>query len=89
LLGVLYLEEVGTREVAVVGAAEHAAAMERVYWEKYRPDCIIAVGTGEPGAIPLLEDRQAPPGAAAAHVCRNFTCDLPVFTPAELRAKLS
>jgi hypothetical protein len=89
LLGVLYLEEIGRREVAIVGAAEPAAELQRVYWEKYRPDCVLAVGIGEPGAIPLLEGRHAPPESAAAHVCRNFTCDLPVSTPAELRTKLS
>ena len=39
--------------------------------------------------VPLLTGRGLVNGAAAAYVCRNFACQLPVTDPAELRAALS
>jgi uncharacterized protein len=47
-------------------------------------------GTGSDTApVPLLTGRGLVNGAAAAYVCRNFACQLPVTDPAELRAALS
>lgn len=40
-------------------------------------------------AVPLLADRPAVGGTAAAYVCRGTVCDLPVTTPEELRAALT
>ena len=44
------------------------------------------VAVGEPGAagVPLLADRPLVGGAAAAYVCRGFTCAAPVTEPADL-----
>ncbi|MEV0709212.1 thioredoxin domain-containing protein [Nocardia aurea] len=39
-------------------------------------------------AVPLLADRPAVGGTAAAYVCRGTVCDLPVTTAEELRASL-
>jgi hypothetical protein len=88
LLGVLYTQEHGVREVAIVGPEESRASLVRVFWERYRPDCVLATGSGDAGAVPLLEGRHAPPDHAAAHVCRNFTCALPVSTADLLRDRL-
>jgi uncharacterized protein YyaL (SSP411 family) len=88
LLGVLYAEHQGRRQVAIVGAAAARRELERVYWEEYRPDCVLAVGPGDSGAIPLLADRH-PGDAAAAHVCRNFSCDLPATEGDQLRRQLA
>jgi uncharacterized protein YyaL (SSP411 family) len=38
--------------------------------------------------VPLLEGRGLVNGGAAAYVCRNFACQLPVTDPAELQALL-
>ncbi len=61
LLGILYVEEVGRREVAIVGATGPVADLRRVYWETYRPDCVVAVGTGDSGTDPAAP---GPPGTA-------------------------
>ncbi|MEU1984245.1 thioredoxin domain-containing protein [Nocardia sp. NPDC019395] len=39
--------------------------------------------------VPLLADRPAIDGTAAAYVCRGSVCDLPVTAPADLRAALT
>jgi uncharacterized protein YyaL (SSP411 family) len=39
--------------------------------------------------VPLLAGRDLVDGAAAAYVCRNFACQLPVTDPAVLRAALA
>ena len=47
-------------------------------------------GTDSGGAlVPLLTGRGLVNERAAAYVCRNFACQLPVTDPAELRAALS
>jgi hypothetical protein len=54
------------------------------------PDGTDPDGTGPDGApVPLLTGRGLVNGGAAAYVCRNFACQLPVTDPAELRAALS
>lgn len=84
LLGVLLTAESGVKEVAVIGPADDRRPLERVLWEAYRPECIVASGAdGSP--IPLLHDRGTAGATAAAHVCRGFVCDLPVTNADALR----
>ncbi|MEA2002922.1 MAG: thioredoxin domain-containing protein [Actinomycetota bacterium] len=87
LLGVLITAGAGFKEVAIVGPADQRRSFEEVLWQDYRPECILAVGDGE-GPIPLLKDRGTAGTTVAAHVCRNFVCDLPVTTPEALRNQL-
>jgi uncharacterized protein YyaL (SSP411 family) len=77
------------REVALVGDREGVAALAAVVREERRPHVVLAGGPGEgPTAVPLLEQRTALDGRAAAYVCERFACKQPVTEPEELRALL-
>jgi len=67
----------GVKEVAVIDAPR----LEKVVWEAFRPEVVLATA----GTAPLLDDRL--PGRA--YVCRNMVCELPVTTPDALRAQLA
>ncbi|MBE2319773.1 thioredoxin domain-containing protein [Solirubrobacter sp. CPCC 204708] len=68
------------REVALAGAdvADLAAVVRRGFF----PHVVLAGGGGN--AVPLLEGREPVNGEAAAYVCENFTCGLPVTRGEEL-----
>jgi len=82
------------REIAVVGDpdSEDTQALVREVWRRYSPNSVLAVGRpDDPEAaalVPLLADRPALEGHAAAYVCERFTCKMPVRDPAELGAQL-
>ncbi len=88
LVSVLSVTGSGVREVAIVGPDGTREPLERVLWEAFRPDCVLATGSGGAGPIPLLEGRDSGGRGALAHVCEHFVCALPVATPDELRARL-
>jgi uncharacterized protein YyaL (SSP411 family) len=78
------------REVAIIGSPGDEdvqtllASLNEAYW----PDIIIATGlSGD--TIPLLQDRAQLDNQATAYVCRQFVCQLPVTTPADLISQLS
>ncbi len=75
-----------TREVALVGddLSELAALMR----EQSRPHLVLAGGPEGSDQPPLLANRTTVDGKPAAYVCQNFTCDLPVTQPDELRRLL-
>ena len=73
------------KEVALAG--EDPGALLAVVRETFRPHVVLA--GGEPGEVPLLEDRGPVDGRAAAYVCERFACQRPVTEPEELRALLA
>jgi uncharacterized protein YyaL (SSP411 family) len=75
-----------TREVALIG--ESLSALAAVIREKPRPHLVVAAGPEGAADPPLLDGRTVVDGKAAAYVCQNFTCRLPVTDPAELRRQL-
>jgi uncharacterized protein YyaL (SSP411 family) len=79
------------REVALVGDSldEFTAVVRR----RFRPTVVLA--GMKPGdeealdAIPLLRGREPVDGRAAAYVCQDFTCRMPVTEPAALERELA
>ncbi|HUS93598.1 MAG TPA: thioredoxin domain-containing protein [Patescibacteria group bacterium] len=76
-------------EIAIIGDNSVAGtqALVDAAYNKYRPNQVVALGRGNEG-IPLLEGRTTIDGQAAAYVCRNFSCDMPVTEADLLEAKL-
>ncbi|MBT8214239.1 MAG: thioredoxin domain-containing protein [Acidimicrobiia bacterium] len=72
------------KEVAVVGGDE----LGTVIWERFRPECVIAMGDGVATPVPLLHDRPLEEGPVA-YVCRGFVCDAPVRDANSLRDAVS
>jgi len=90
-LQALQLHLSAPQEVALVGDSleELWAAVRR----RFRPTVVLAgMAPGDEealDAIPLLRGREPVAGRAAAYVCRNFTCRMPVTDPAELERELA
>ncbi len=76
---------VGIREVALIG--DDTSSLQRIVWDAFRPDVVVALGDGSPSAVPLLLDRPGTP-SGLAYVCQNLVCDLPTDTPEALVAQL-
>jgi uncharacterized protein YyaL (SSP411 family) len=76
----LALEPAG--ELAVVwpeGSDRNAAEpLLRAFHSRYRPSFVLAGGPAGSTSPALLRDRTAVTGAAAAYVCRDFSCRTPV-----------
>jgi len=81
----------GPAEIAVVGppGSRHTHELHRTALLAAPPGAVLALGDGADAAVPLLAGRGLVEGGAAAYVCRDFTCRLPVTDPAALRAELS
>jgi uncharacterized protein YyaL (SSP411 family) len=80
-------------EVAVVGdrsRAETRMLLDPV-WSTWRPFQVLAAAAPDAvaaSAVPLLDDRVPIDGQPTAYVCRDFVCQLPVTTPAQLVEQL-
>jgi uncharacterized protein YyaL (SSP411 family) len=72
------------REIAIIGDPNSAdtPALLSVVRDGYRPFQVAALAApgSQPPTVPLLKDRGLVEGQPAAHVCRNFTCQVPVIT---------
>ncbi|MEU3978717.1 thioredoxin domain-containing protein [Streptomyces sp. NPDC026672] len=82
----------GPREVAVVGpdlSDAATSALHRTALLGTSPGAVVAAGSVGSDEFPLLADRPLVDDAAAAYVCRNFTCDAPTTDPERLRTALS
>ena len=75
-----------TREVALVGnELDELAAVVR---EEPLFHLVLAGGPEGAERPPLLADRTTVDGKTTAYVCENFTCQLPVTDPEDLRKRL-
>jgi uncharacterized protein len=86
----------GPAEIAIVGPGDDPRTHDllRTALHLAPPGAVLAIGPGSDSAdsaaaesarVPLLAGRGLVKGGPAAYVCRGFTCQAPVATPAELR----
>jgi uncharacterized protein YyaL (SSP411 family) len=92
LLGVLETLLSPSQEIAIVGAMDDEAtrALLTEVRRHHLPNTVLAFK--EPAAeslLPILEGRTLVDGKAAAYVCENYACQLPVTTVPELRRLLT
>jgi hypothetical protein len=78
------------REVAIIGNAESpdTRALVAVLERAHLPHTAVVVAAPDEAHLPVLEGRGLVGGQAAAYVCENMVCQLPVTTPEALRAAL-
>ncbi len=82
------------KEVAIIGGPldpDTRALVEHVY-RPFMPHRVLVVATpdaGDESGSPLLSGRTLVDGKAAAYVCENYVCKLPVTDPRELSAQLA
>jgi uncharacterized protein YyaL (SSP411 family) len=90
LLGVLDAYLAPSQEIAIIGASEDAGtvALLREVRRHFLPHAVLAFTPPEVASVlPLLQGRTLVDGNAAAYVCENYACKLPV-TSAEALAAL-
>ena len=80
-------------EVALAGEPSRGdfETLRRAAFESANPNRVLAHADDAESladVVPLVASRRSRTGAAAAYVCRNFACDLPVSDPAALRSAL-
>ncbi|MCW2878616.1 MAG: hypothetical protein JWQ95_2716 [Sphaerisporangium sp.] len=77
----------GPVEVAITGPVDdpRTTALHRAALMAGVPGTVIALGDG---GVPLMEGRGLVGGEPAAYVCRHFTCQAPVTSPADLTREL-
>src|SRR3984957_11513098 len=83
----------GPAEIAIVGPDDdpRTADLLRAALHVAPPGAVFALGAGsvpDGAGIPLLAERPLVSGGPAAYVCRGFTCQAPVTTPAAVREVL-
>ncbi len=74
-----------SRQIVVTGPRPEP--LLRVVRRAFLPNAVVALADGKP-AFALLEGRAAVEGRAAAYVCEDMACKLPVTDPEELEALL-
>ena len=88
----------GLTQIVIVGRddAAETRALHRVVADHYLPNALVLpVAPDAPRhaalarALPWIAPLGLRDGAAAAYVCRHFTCEQPVTTPDALAALLS
>jgi uncharacterized protein YyaL (SSP411 family) len=79
LLAAIELAAEGPTEIVIAGDRPD---LVREVWRRHRPNAVLA--WGEPFPSPLWDGRDA----GSAYLCRNYSCQLPAKTVAELRQQL-
>ena len=74
------------RELAIVGDPTARRSLEAEAASRYLPALLLAPAADGLG-LPILEGRGVSEGAAA-YLCEEMVCELPVFAPAALAAQL-
>jgi uncharacterized protein YyaL (SSP411 family) len=82
LLRALDFQLAPTKEVALIG--DDLTELSATVRSRYRPHLVLAGGPAGSNTPPLLADRTQVDGGAAAYVCENFSCRVPVTTPKHL-----
>ncbi|MEZ4677719.1 MAG: hypothetical protein R2932_26235 [Caldilineaceae bacterium] len=91
LLGVVEMLLCPSQEVALVGEWDDAdtQALLAEVRRHYLPNTVVAYkAPAAESMLPLLAERTLVNGKAAAYVCEQYACQLPVTTVDELRALL-
>ena len=96
LLAALSIYHAGLPQIVLVGDpnADDARALREALQHIYRPAATVVPVLPEhreslARLLPWIADMRGVNGRAAAYVCRDFTCQLPATSPAELIAQLS
>lgn len=92
LLGVLEQLLRPSQEIAIVGEVDDEAttALLAEVRRHFLPNTVLALKAPTvESVLPLLAGRTLANGQAAAYVCENYACQLPVTTVAELRRLLT
>jgi uncharacterized protein YyaL (SSP411 family) len=84
-LAVLHSHLTG-RQLAIVGA--DWPVLSRVYWDRFRPNVVLAPSPAGEEPIPLLEGR-SDRSRTLAYLCRDQVCDLPTGDPGRLADQLA
>jgi uncharacterized protein YyaL (SSP411 family) len=66
-----------------------ARRMAKIVWDRYPPNHVLAVGSSDSSAVPLLKDRPTRNGSPTAYVCERFVCLAPITDPEALEKQLS
>ncbi len=78
----------GPLQVAVVGSGPAADDLVRITRRSPSPGLVLASGRPDAAGVPLLAGRPLVGDAPTAYVCREFVCDLPTTSAADLRERL-
>ena len=96
MLAALALQLTPPQLIVIAGNPAEAAtqALRREVYSRFLPNAILLFADNSPNQatmaarLPFLKNMQPINGQAAAYVCQNHTCNLPVTTPRELAARL-
>lgn len=96
MLRALEMQIDSPRQIIIAGPSDGAdtRALSAEIWRRYLPSHIIAWADGGAGQaflaghVAVMKDFHPIDGKPAAHVCENFTCQLPTTEPAKLGAQL-
>ncbi|MCZ6653751.1 MAG: thioredoxin domain-containing protein, partial [Planctomycetota bacterium] len=83
------------KEIAIIGNPADPATQALVaeVYRNYVPNKVVALArpadAAHPDAPPLIKGKKMLDGKPTAFVCRNYKCEKPVITPAELAEQLT